>query len=75
MATKKSPRRTIPPAPMRAPRSAKAGRPPEEAAVPARVRRRRKTAHAAVEKDTTIAETDHGPRILWGRGKPKEKKR
>jgi hypothetical protein len=75
MAAKKASKRTTRPSPMRGVRSAKAGRPPEEPTAPARVRRRRKTAHAAVRKDTMLLETAHGPRILWGRGKPKEKKR
>jgi len=56
-------------------RSPKAGRPPADAVVPARVRRRQKTAHAAVRKDTTLFEAAEGPRILWGRTKPKVKKR
>ena len=66
MATRKSP--------VRAPRSPKAGRPPEDAAVSARVRRRQKTAHVAVRKDTTFFEAAEGPRVLWGRTKPKVKK-
>jgi hypothetical protein len=75
MAARKASKGRTRPSPIPAPRSPKAGRPPAEPAAPARVRRRGKTAHAAVQKDTTIHETDHGPRILWGRGKPKEKKR
>jgi hypothetical protein len=67
MATKKKPARTL--------RSPKAGRPPEDVVAPARVRRRQKTAHVAVRKDTTLFETADGPRILWGRTKPKVKKR
>jgi hypothetical protein len=51
----------------RAPRSPKAGRPPEDTVLPARVRRRRKTAHAAVRKDTTLYEAPAGPRVLRGR--------
>jgi hypothetical protein len=46
-----------------------------EAVAPARVRRRQKTAHTAVRKDTTLFEAADGPRILWGRTKPKVKKR
>jgi hypothetical protein len=61
--------------PVRRPRSAKAGRPVEPTVAPARVRRRQKTAHAAVTKDTTLFEAAQGPRILWGRAKPKVKKR
>jgi hypothetical protein len=56
-------------------RSAKAGRPPEEAAVPPRVRRRQKTAHGAVKKDTMMLQAAVGPRVLWGVTKPKVKKR
>jgi len=43
--------------------------------MPARVRRRAKTAHGAVRKDTTLFEAAEGPRVLWGRTKPKVKKR
>jgi hypothetical protein len=50
------------------------GRPIEPSVAPPRVRRRRKTAHAAVKKDTTLFEAPEGPRILWGRTKPKVKK-
>jgi hypothetical protein len=56
------------------PRSPKAGRPPQEQAVPARVRRRQKTARTAVRKDTMLSEAPVGPRVLWGRTKPKIKK-
>jgi hypothetical protein len=56
-------------------RSPKAGRPPEEAFSPPQVRRRRKTAHVAVRKDTLMMQTDDGPRVLWGVTKPKIKKR
>lgn len=55
-------------------RSPKAGRPPEEAVAPPRVRRRQKTAHAAVKKDTMILQAPEGPRVLWGVTKPKVKK-
>ena len=57
------------------PRSPKAAHPPEEVVAPARVRRRAKTAHGAVRKDTTWFEAAEGPRVLWGRTKPKVKKR
>jgi hypothetical protein len=60
---------------IRSPRSSKAGRPPEEVTTPARVRRRRKTAQSAVGKDTTLFQAAEGPRVLWGRTKPKIKKR
>ena len=55
-------------------RSPKAGRPPEEAVAPPRVRRRQKTAHAAVKKDTMIMQASRGPRVIWGVTKPKIKK-
>jgi hypothetical protein len=54
-------------------RSAKAGRPPEYAAVP-RVRRRQKTAHAAVKKGDD-APGRRRPRVPWGVTKPKVKQR
>jgi hypothetical protein len=56
------------------PPSPRAGRAPEPPVAPARVRRRRKTARTAVRKDTTLFEASEGPRILWGRTKPKVKK-
>jgi hypothetical protein len=56
------------------PSSPKAGRSPGWPVAPARVRRRRKTARIAVRKDTTLFEASEGPRILWGRTKPKVKK-
>jgi hypothetical protein len=31
-------------------------------------------AHAAVRKDTRILQASQGPRILWGRSRPKVKK-
>jgi hypothetical protein len=60
---------------IRAPRSRKAGRPPAEAVSSPQVRRRRKTARAAVRKDTMLSQAARGPRVLWAAGKPKEKKR
>ena len=62
------------PIPGEQPRSPKAGRPPQEQRVSARVRRRQKTARTAVRKDTTVSEAPAGPRILWGRTQPKIKK-
>jgi hypothetical protein len=53
------------------PRSPKAGRPP--AAAPAATKRG-KSAHAAVRKDTMMLQASRGPRVLWGRTKPKVKK-
>lgn len=55
-------------------RSAKAGRPPKPQAIPARVRRRQKTARAAFRKDTTIHQAAQGPRAIWAATKPKIKK-
>jgi hypothetical protein len=55
-------------------RSRKAGRPPELRAVPARVRRRQKSARAAFRKDTTIHQAAEGPRVVWAVTKPKIKK-
>jgi hypothetical protein len=55
-------------------RSPKAGRPPEEGVAPPRVRRRQKTAHASVKKDTMLLQARQGPRVLWGVTKPKVKK-
>jgi nicotinate phosphoribosyltransferase len=57
------------------PRSAKAGRPPEDIVTSPRVRRRQKTAHVAVRKGTTLLETGHGPRVTQAAKKPKVKKR
>jgi hypothetical protein len=42
--------------------------------VPARVRRRQKSARAAFRKDTTIHQAAEGPRVVWGVTKPKIKK-
>ena len=55
-------------------RSPKAGRPPQAGVSPPRVLRRERTAHAAVKKDTMILQAPEGPRVLWGRTKPKVKK-
>jgi hypothetical protein len=63
------------PPPVPVPRSPKAGIPREAPAAPARVRRRQKTAHVAVRKDTTAFEASEGVRVAWGRGKPKVPKR
>jgi len=56
-------------------RSPKAGRPPEKTLSSPQARRRQKTAHVAVRKDTLMMQTDDGPRVLWGVTKPKIKKR
>ncbi len=55
-------------------RSRKAGRPPQEIASSPQVRRRRKTAIAAVRKDTMLSQAAEGPRVLWGVTKPNVKK-
>ena len=54
-------------------RSKKAGRPPEPAAAPARVRRRLKTAKTAVRKDTMLLSAEDS-RARWPAAKPKFKK-
>ena len=59
----------------RLPRSPKAGRPPAPMALSAQARRREKSAHTAVRKDTTLFQTDDGPRVVWGVTKPRVKKR
>ena len=59
--------------PLKPVRSPKAGRPPEVASP--RERRRQKTAHTAVRKDTMIMQAADGPRVIWGVTKPKIKKR
>jgi hypothetical protein len=53
-------------------RSPKAGRPP--ATAPTSTKGRGKSAHAAVRKDTMLLEAARGPRVLWGRCRPKVKK-
>lgn len=62
------------PAPDRATRSPKAGRPPEELVTSARVRRRTKTAHVSFRKGGTLSQAAEGPRVIWGVQKPKVKK-
>jgi len=61
--------------PVRASRSPKAGRPPEASVSPPRIRRRQKTASAAVRKDTTLLQSGEDPRARWPAAKPKFKKR
>jgi hypothetical protein len=56
-------------------RSSKAGKPPQELVASPQVRRRQKTAHVAVRKDTMLLQAAEGPRVLWGVTKPKVKKR
>lgn len=60
---------------LRAPRSPKAGKPPEQAAETPWVRRRRKTVTVAVRKGATVLQTEHGPRVVRGAKTPKVKKR
>jgi hypothetical protein len=55
-------------------RSPKAGRPPDLQVMPARVRRRQKSARTAFRKDTTIHQAAEGPRATWAATKPKVKK-
>ncbi len=56
-------------------RSPKAGSPPRDTPATPRVRRRRKTAHTAVRKDTMLMQAAEGPRVRWGVTKPRVKKR
>ena len=56
-------------------RSVKAGRPPVEASGPRSVTRRRKSATAAVRKDTMILQSPQGPRARWAGTKSHVKKR
>ena len=56
-------------------RSAKAGSPPAEAKGSPQVRRRQRSARAAVSKGTTLFATDHGPRVAWPASAGKRKKR
>ena len=55
-------------------RSAKAGRPPKEQVLPPRVRRRQKSATAAVNKGTTLHQAAEGPRAAWPASRPMFKK-
>jgi hypothetical protein len=61
--------------PSRPSRSKKAGQPPREVAVAPRVRRRQKTAQAAVRKDTSLLQPPADPRARWPASKPKFPKR
>lgn len=61
--------------PIRPSRSQKAGRPPESRPETPRVRRRRKTATAAVRKDSMLLQSAQDPRARWPAAKPKFKKR
>jgi hypothetical protein len=61
--------------PRRKTRSKKAGRPPEPHADSPRVRRRQKTAQAAVRKDTTWQQPAADPRARWPASRPKYPKR
>ena len=55
-------------------RSAKAGRTPKEPVLPPRVRRRQKSATAAVNKGTTLQQAAEGPRAAWPASRPMFKK-
>ena len=61
--------------PFRPTRSKKAGRPPEPRGEAPRVRRRLKTAQAAVRKDTMLLQSAQDPRARWPAARPKFKKR
>jgi hypothetical protein len=56
-------------------RSPKAGRPPREVTPSPQVKRRRRSVQAAVKKDTTLLQTDRGPRARWPASRPAFKKR
>jgi hypothetical protein len=56
-------------------RSPNAGRPPQPTARPGRVKRREKSAHASVKKDTILVQTERDPRARWSGSKPAWKKR
>lgn len=56
-------------------RSPKAGRPPRETPATPRVRRRQKSARAAVRKGGMVMQAADGPRVRWGVTRPKVKKR
>jgi hypothetical protein len=60
---------------MRPSRSKKAGQPPQPVAATPRVRRRQKSATAAVRKDTTVFQSSQDPRARWPASKPKFPKR
>ena len=60
--------------PRTAPRSKKAGRPPQPTVAPARVRRRLKTAKVAVRKDTMLLQSAQDPRARWPAARPKYRK-
>ena len=55
--------------------SPKAGSPPRDAPPTPRERRRQKTAHVAVRKDTMLMQAADGLRVRWGVTKPQIKKR
>lgn len=57
------------------PRSAKAPAPLWAPASAPQVQRRRRSAHAALSKGTTLFQTDHGPRAAWPASTAKRKKR
>jgi hypothetical protein len=61
--------------PRREARSKKAGVPPEAHPSSPRVRRRQKTAQAAVRKDTVWQQPAVDPRVRWPAAKPKFPKR
>jgi hypothetical protein len=57
------------------PRSREAGSPPKSVVSPPRVRRRAKSAKAAVRKDTMLSEAPEPPRVARSGSKPSWKKR
>jgi hypothetical protein len=61
--------------PIQPTRSKKAGRPPEQRPIAPRVRRRQKTATAAVRKDAMLLQPAQDTRARWPAAKSKFKKR
>ncbi|OGK96672.1 MAG: hypothetical protein A3E31_01675 [Candidatus Rokubacteria bacterium RIFCSPHIGHO2_12_FULL_73_22] len=60
---------------LRAPRSAKAGRPPRTSVAPPRVRRRRRRASVTLKKGAVLLQAERPPRTAWGAESPRVKKR
>jgi hypothetical protein len=69
--TKKKPRSPLAPA-SRSPKAP--ARPAVESAARQKTRRQRR-ATVAIRKDTTVMQTDEGPRVAWSAAKPKFRKR
>jgi hypothetical protein len=62
--------------PARTGRSPKAGRPPAgKTAQRSQVERRKRSATAAVKKDTTVLQSDAGTQVVWGANQVRPTKR